>query len=838
MKPTIYGIDFGTTYSKICFAQESINGKMIPEAITNEKNETHFPSILYYKNTGEILFGSEALRYKYDKSSIVNSKRLIGEYYDDLISTEITNNIPNLCKNDIDGTISYEIENLRQKITCFDAVTEIFKQLKKIIENRTPIDKRGGTILCYITIPVMYSTTKRKLIRDSAIKAGLCPESIISESNAAAIYFANRMCFDKPDAYRYLIVIDIGGGTTDVSIVKYRKNEFCLISVDGHPQLGGEDINRHLIRYIENNIPREKYDVRKTPNRYSVFRKKVEGFKLLLGNKEKTLFLDEDEENSIIINPKQYKIILNPFVEKLIPIIRQTLKQTHESIIFQTEKDQPCPDGFQLISYSEYDVFLTGGTSNIQIIQDSISELFSKDVHRFEPNHAIVYGASCLANSNEKMSIKEALPFSIVRGDAQNKVFPIIPKNSIIPCSSKFVLTIPKMQDSFSVPIYEGDIKLADFNKQIARITMNDLGMDSEKRIEFKVKVREDYSVRIIYNKFRGEKKRVNTEIILKSRATQDEKNNEIIEQANKKHIRIYQIWQLLSSYYDKFKSHFNPMERIQIEKILEHLKPFINQRDSFIGIVGFLKNIEKTIQEAERILECSGIEELLEKLENYQNSFIKKIYNINVDVIFCVDATGSMSSIINQAKNKCEEIARIVREKHTYASYRFGAIFYRDPIDSPDDENDYFPLSEDITKLKNWISTQEAYGGGDGPEDWVGCYRLLHNNVGIKTGNKVIIIHIADAPAHGKSWGGNCIHQDQDSLLDPLIGKCATDGYYFRGLSIKSYPMESFKKIESIYKQVNPMVPASFTEFSSSSNATEQFQDFVLQSIDLVSIK
>jgi len=194
------------------------------------------------------------------------------------------------------------------------------------------------------------------------------------------------------------------------------------------------------------------------------------------------------------------------------------------------------------------------------------------------------------------------------------------------------------------------------------------------------------------------------------------------------------------------------------------------------------------------------------------------------------------MSSIINQVKNKCEEIARIVREKHTYASYRFGAIFYRDPIDSPGDKNEHYKLSEDISKLKNSISTQRAYGGGDGPEDWVGCYRLLHNNVGIKTGNKVIIIHIADAPAHGKSWGGNCSRQDQDSLLGPLINKCATEGYYFRGLSINSTPQQSFPKIVSIIEKTNPKVRASFSEFSSS-DATEHFQDFVLDSIDLVSM-
>ena len=49
-------------------------------------------------------------------------------------------------------------------------------------------------------------------------------------------------------------------------------------------------------------------------------------------------------------------------------------------------------------------------------------------------------------------------------------------------------------------------------------------------------------------------------------------------------------------------------------------------------------------------------------------------------------------------------------------------------------------------------IGKIKAIGGGDLPEDWVGAYKKVNNDINWRNGNKVIF-HIADAGAHGKRF-------------------------------------------------------------------------------------
>jgi heat shock protein 5 len=171
------------------------------------------------------------------------------------------------------------------------------------------------------------------------------------------------------------------------------------------------------------------------------------------------------------------------------------------------------------------------------------------------------------------------------------------------------------------------------------------------------------------------------------------------------------------------------------------------------------------------------------------------------VDLLFCIDATGSMGDWLNAAVARSQDIAATARKEHPEVEFRFGAIFYRDPIDVSDDVNTSFDLTKDVSKLKSQMATQKPYGGGDGPEDWVGCYQIALNQISWDSGSSKAIIHIADAPAHGDEWGGHCKHQEQGRLLGPLIRAAAKKGIFFQGINIGKYPKESFDKVCEIYR-------------------------------------
>ena len=84
-------------------------------------------------------------------------------------------------------------------------------------------------------------------------------------------------------------------------------------------------------------------------------------------------------------------------------------------------------------------------------------------------------------------------------------------------------------------------------------------------------------------------------------------------------------------------------------------------------------------------------------------------------DILFIVDATGSMSDEIDFLKADLMDILQKGSAMEAGVTFRTGALFYRDV------EDDYLtkvsPFTNDFSTTINFISQQEAAGGGDYPE-------------------------------------------------------------------------------------------------------------------------
>jgi len=172
------------------------------------------------------------------------------------------------------------------------------------------------------------------------------------------------------------------------------------------------------------------------------------------------------------------------------------------------------------------------------------------------------------------------------------------------------------------------------------------------------------------------------------------------------------------------------------------------------------------------------------------------------VDIVFCIDATGSMENWIEAAKKQSQAIANSSHSNHPGIHFNFGVIFYRDPIDSRSDKNEFFQPTNSIQSLVSFMSTQVANGGGDGPEDWVGAYSILLDQINWRPGAARAVIHIADAPAHGTEWGGDSKHQIEGPKLYPLIKRCANEEIFFTGINVLNGATQSFNRIKAIYSE------------------------------------
>ena len=189
-----------------------------------------------------------------------------------------------------------------------------------------------------------------------------------------------------------------------------------------------------------------------------------------------------------------------------------------------------------------------------------------------------------------------------------------------------------------------------------------------------------------------------------------------------------------------------------------------------------------------------------IKKINNILSDNISKDKDKDFDVLFLVDATGSMGSYIISAKEETKNIAEELRKLHPDMNFKYGYVFYRDPIDSPSDIHEFIDLTDNVNSLPDKIEKIEAHGGGDLPEDWVGAYKLVNEKINWRNGKKAIM-HLADAGAHGKLFTLFDQYPEEEAKLIQELEKCALKNINIFGYVIKEDARNSFNECAKIYR-------------------------------------
>lgn len=86
-----------------------------------------------------------------------------------------------------------------------------------------------------------------------------------------------------------------------------------------------------------------------------------------------------------------------------------------------------------------------------------------------------------------------------------------------------------------------------------------------------------------------------------------------------------------------------------------------------------------------------------------------------NMEIVFCLDATGSMSGLIGTAKEKIWDIVSELTQSNDVESLKLGMIFYRDKGEKFITKK--IELTSDLDAVYSELLKVQAEGGGDSPE-------------------------------------------------------------------------------------------------------------------------
>jgi Mg-chelatase subunit ChlD len=121
-----------------------------------------------------------------------------------------------------------------------------------------------------------------------------------------------------------------------------------------------------------------------------------------------------------------------------------------------------------------------------------------------------------------------------------------------------------------------------------------------------------------------------------------------------------------------------------------------------------------------------------------------------SLEVMFVIDATGSMSDELRYLITELRDIISAVQARHPQIRMRFGLVLYRDKSDAYLVRD--FPFTESLNEMQIQLSEQKAQGGGDYPE---AMEQALETAVNAKwsEGNVArLLFLVADAPPHDEN--------------------------------------------------------------------------------------
>jgi hypothetical protein len=145
-----------------------------------------------------------------------------------------------------------------------------------------------------------------------------------------------------------------------------------------------------------------------------------------------------------------------------------------------------------------------------------------------------------------------------------------------------------------------------------------------------------------------------------------------------------------------------------------------------------------------------AGIGTGLSQSTNSFAAYVQGLRETGLDVMFVVDATGSMDWAIAEVRTRIADIVDSVRSLVPIA--RFGVVAYRD-YDDPEFVTRVQPLSFSLAKLTAFLDSLEAAGGGTWQEA-VTAGMEAAMNANWRTGARRVVVIIGDAPPHEAAMG------------------------------------------------------------------------------------
>lgn len=332
-----------------------------------------------------------------------------------------------------------------------------------------------------ITVPAYFQEPQRAATQAAAELAGLHVTRLVNEPTAAAIAYGAL----DPTRERRVAVLDLGGGTFDVTLLEVFEGVIQVVGTAGHSHLGGEDFTDTLAEWAaaEAGLPGGMSSGLPVA---SLLRLACEEAKRSLAQADAVhLVLPAPDPSRWVAGPR--RMVSRALLERLTaPLVERAMSCVTEAL---------ARAGWRASSVEE--VLLAGGASRMPLFRRRVTERFGREpVEGPDPDLAVALGAALqagLAAGDVRAGdvvvtdvLAHSLGVAVSREGMDRRhdgyFLPVLHRNTTLPTRKvERVYALHPAQPGVTVRVYQGDHRLVEENRLLGELAVTDLPTSEDK---------------------------------------------------------------------------------------------------------------------------------------------------------------------------------------------------------------------------------------------------------------------------------------------------------------------------------------------------------------------
>jgi molecular chaperone DnaK len=307
----------------------------------------------------------------------------------------------------------------------------------------------GKTIeAAVVTVPAHFNDNQRQATLMAGELAGLKILKLLNEPTAAALAYSSEL-----DKQEHILVLDIGGGTFDITLMEYDEKVCRVLSSGGSSKLGGVDFDSRLVENILRTFQENSgIDLSGDPLALQQIQINAEKAKVDLSTvKECSVlipYISMGPTGPVHLNQVIHRDLYNHLCLDLFNDIRELIKHT----LVKAEVDETWVDV----------VVLAGGSSRMPGFRNLVRELFGEiDIKtEINPDEVVALGAALeagmLSGEVDHVELRDVTSHTLGIEDNQGGFVTLISANTPYPViESQLFTTVQDQQEEVIIHIMQ-----------------------------------------------------------------------------------------------------------------------------------------------------------------------------------------------------------------------------------------------------------------------------------------------------------------------------------------------------------------------------------------------